>query len=100
MNAWCFFFSVWALSKRPFCWFSVVFFPFGPYSSRPFLGLLSIAKEFSDPSGTIAPKTNVLNAWVELGTASKTKTAAGCPELEKSTFADMHDGDKKLISVT
>lgn len=54
--------------------------------------------EFSDPSGKLATASTVLNTWVELG-ASKKQEVPPCPELDKATFADMHDGDKKVISV-
>ena len=54
--------------------------------------------EFSDPSGKLAPASTVLNTWVELG-ASKKSAVPQCPELEKVIFADMHDGDKKYVSV-
>jgi len=54
--------------------------------------------EFTDPSGKLAPPTSVLNAWVELG-GSKKQEAPLCPEFGKSIFADMHDGDKKFLTV-
>lgn len=54
--------------------------------------------EFSDPSGKLAPASSILNTWVELGTSKGTETGT-CPELDSATFADMHDGDKKVISV-
>jgi len=61
-------------------------------------GLQKATFEFTDPSGKLAPASTVLNTWIELGAAKKQVTTQ-CPTLHKQTFADMHDGDQKIITV-
>mmetsp|Transcript_5801 Transcript_5801/g.6304 ORF Transcript_5801/g.6304 Transcript_5801/m.6304 type:complete len:253 (-) Transcript_5801:31-789(-) len=54
--------------------------------------------EFTDPSGTLADKTAPLNRWVELQGPTKAQKA-WCPQDLKHIYADMHDGDKKEITI-
>lgn len=58
--------------------------------------------EFTDPSGTLAEMDFPLNRWVEL---SKLQDMPGhlsdaCPDRFKAVYADMHDGDKKAITIS
>jgi len=55
--------------------------------------------EFTDPSGTLAEKSFPLNHWVELGTDGQTKSEP-CPDSLDFIYADMHDGDKKVVSIS
>lgn len=52
--------------------------------------------EFTDPSGTLAAKNFPLNRWVELGQPVR-KIYDACPKRLHGVYADMHDGDKKLV---
>jgi len=54
--------------------------------------------EFTDPSGTIAEKTAPLNRWVELKKPQHPEKA-WCFKYLNNIYADMHDGDKKQITV-
>lgn len=53
--------------------------------------------EFTDQSGTLASSTFPLNRWVELGSE---RNHLKCPTSLEATFADMHDGDKKHVSIS
>jgi len=55
--------------------------------------------EFTDPSGTIAARTDPLNRWVELKSPQKSITYP-CPTQLKAVFADLHDGDRKEVSIS
>eukprot|EP00929_Paragymnodinium_shiwhaense_P107777 TRINITY_DN74138_c0_g1_i1.p1 TRINITY_DN74138_c0_g1~~TRINITY_DN74138_c0_g1_i1.p1 ORF type:complete len:285 (+),score=66.38 TRINITY_DN74138_c0_g1_i1:86-856(+) len=56
--------------------------------------------EFTDPSGTLAKADFPLNQWVELPKEDEEAAAKlTCPELDSVVFADMHDGDKKAVSM-
>lgn len=54
--------------------------------------------EFTDPSGKLADKTTPLNHWVELKETTKTQKT-WCPDALKNVYADMHDGDKKEVTI-
>jgi len=54
--------------------------------------------EFTDPSGTIAEKTAPLNRWVELREPQHLEKA-WCFKHLNTIYADMHDGDKKHITI-
>jgi len=54
--------------------------------------------EFTDPSGKLAAPTSILNSWIQLGTAAG--PGQPCPKHFASVFADMHDGDKKQVTVS
>jgi hypothetical protein len=58
--------------------------------------------EFTDPSGTLAPKAFPLNRWVELKSHSKPFKAKclGKDKAYQEVFADMHDGDKKEVTIS
>merc|ERR1719282_2216204 len=55
--------------------------------------------EFTDPSGTLAAKDFPLNYWVEDPASSKTPMPFPCTSAMKAIYADMHDGDKKEITI-
>eukprot|EP00929_Paragymnodinium_shiwhaense_P035575 TRINITY_DN19178_c0_g1_i1.p1 TRINITY_DN19178_c0_g1~~TRINITY_DN19178_c0_g1_i1.p1 ORF type:complete len:319 (-),score=63.93 TRINITY_DN19178_c0_g1_i1:230-1186(-) len=55
--------------------------------------------EFTDPSRTLSKEADYpLNHWVELGQTDH-PSPVSCPDLDRVVFADMHDGDKKEISI-
>lgn len=59
--------------------------------------------EFTDPSGKLAEKSYPLNSWVELHPNSQddhAHPAVACPTSFESVFADMHDGDRKLVTIS
>lgn len=59
--------------------------------------------EFTDPSGTLANESYPLNTWVELHPESQDEQShpeAVCPTSFESVFADMHDGDKKFVTIS
>ncbi|CAJ1429667.1 unnamed protein product, partial [Effrenium voratum] len=60
-------------------------------------GVQKASFEFTDPSGTLAAPSVPLNAWLQLG--GQRATVPLCPASLKATFADMHDGDRKAITV-
>lgn len=55
--------------------------------------------EFTDPSGTLAPKVFPLNRWVELE-QDLTPEPVRCRPALRAVYADMHDGDKKEVTVS
>lgn len=58
--------------------------------------------EFTDPSGTLADKAAPLNQWVQVDASGSGASAAGgfeCPQQAQGVFADMHDGDKKVVKI-
>jgi virulence-associated protein VagC len=58
--------------------------------------------QFTDPSGTLAPKESKefpLNEWVEEEKKDK-KMALPCPTKLHAVYADMHDGDKKEVTIS
>lgn len=56
--------------------------------------------EFTDPSGKLAPKTFPLNRWIGATKITHHKPLKLCPESFKVVFADMHDGDKKEVTIS
>jgi hypothetical protein len=55
--------------------------------------------EFTDPSGKLNPdKAFPLNRWVEHDKYLQ-KMEYGCPKMFTAAYADMHDGDKKVITI-
>eukprot|EP00930_Biecheleria_cincta_P036498 TRINITY_DN25019_c0_g2_i1.p1 TRINITY_DN25019_c0_g2~~TRINITY_DN25019_c0_g2_i1.p1 ORF type:complete len:262 (-),score=51.99 TRINITY_DN25019_c0_g2_i1:178-963(-) len=57
--------------------------------------------EFTDPSGTLAAASFPLNRWVQLDTVAQVNQPGPiCPHSLQAVFADMHDGDKKEISIS
>jgi hypothetical protein len=54
--------------------------------------------EFTDPSGTLAEPEFPLNRWVELK-AGLEESMFHCPRQLSLLYADMHDGDKKALTV-
>jgi len=54
--------------------------------------------EFTDPSGVLAAKDFPLNHWVE--EAKEDAAFFRCTHSLKAIYADMHDGDKKEITIT
>jgi len=59
-------------------------------------GELKTEFEFTDSSGTLP--AGPLNRWVQLGSWPLQK-APSCPRSLKAVYADMHDGDKKEITI-
>jgi len=55
--------------------------------------------EFTDPSGTIAAKEFPLNHWVE-EVKKEDAMSFSCPDKLHAVYADMHDGDKKEITIS
>merc|ERR1712194_199019 len=58
--------------------------------------------EFTDPSGTLAPKTFPLNTWVDV-MSQRQSLPAKCIGQDKAyhgVFADIHDGDKKEVIIS
>merc|ERR1712194_920056 len=53
--------------------------------------------EFTDPSGKLP--AGPLNRWIELG-SDKDSMRTECVSSLKAVYADMHDGDKKEITVS
>lgn len=62
------------------------------------------AIEFTDPSGTIGPRSVPLNTWVQLDKFATEQNPSGAPKncLEGSplVFKDEHDGDSKLVTLS
>lgn len=56
--------------------------------------------EFTDPSGRLAAEDFPLNHWVELRKGTEKNVPALCPTSLKAVYADMHDGDKKEVSIS
>jgi len=60
--------------------------------------------EFTDPSGTLAKKDYPLNRWVELPKNIKDgqrhESLPTCHPSMDRVFADMHDGDKKAVTIS
>jgi len=58
--------------------------------------------EFTDPSGTLAPRNFPLNRWVQLKWQTKPFKAKclGYSNAYQGVFADMHDGDKKEVTIS
>jgi len=54
--------------------------------------------EFRDPSGKLAAPTSILNSWIQLGAAAG--PGDFCPKHFTTVFADMHDGDKKEVTIS
>merc|ERR1711865_1349942 len=55
--------------------------------------------EFTDPSGTLAAKDFPLNHWVEEVEKEDARTMP-CPDKLHAVYADMHDGDKKEVTIS
>jgi hypothetical protein len=53
---------------------------------------------FTDPSGKLAPTNSPLNRWVEVVKAGS--SAFLCPHSLNGVFVDIHDGDKKEITIS
>jgi|Transcript_116872 hypothetical protein len=53
---------------------------------------------FTDPSGTLAAKSFPLNRWVEEVKAKGSDFS--CPHSLQSVFVDIHDGDKKELTIS
>lgn len=57
--------------------------------------------EFTDPSGTLAAPGVPLNKWIELDQGRLVRhLAPTCPQNLQAVFADMHDGDKKEVTIS
>jgi hypothetical protein len=55
--------------------------------------------EFTDPSGTLATKAFPLNHWVE-ELKNEHAISFPCPGQLHAIYADMHDGDKKEVTIS
>eukprot|EP00746_Dinoflagellata_sp_MGD_P002814 gnl/MRDRNA2_/MRDRNA2_105494_c0_seq1.p1 gnl/MRDRNA2_/MRDRNA2_105494_c0~~gnl/MRDRNA2_/MRDRNA2_105494_c0_seq1.p1 ORF type:complete len:363 (-),score=59.11 gnl/MRDRNA2_/MRDRNA2_105494_c0_seq1:177-1265(-) len=55
--------------------------------------------EFTDPSGTLAAKSFPLNRWVAHGSYLDVMPNP-CPDSLDFIYADMHDGDKKKVTIS
>lgn len=53
---------------------------------------------FTDPTGTIASPSAPLNQWVQLH-STRAGFTSSCPTTLHNVFADMHDGDKKEVTI-
>jgi len=53
--------------------------------------------QFADPSGTLAPPTKPLNAWIQTETMSAAGVPQRCATEFNAVYADMHDGDQKKV---
>jgi len=56
--------------------------------------------EFTDPSGKIAAKGFPVNNWVELKNDFDKKLPVPCPTSLKAVYADIHDGDRKELTIS
>jgi len=56
--------------------------------------------EFTDQSGTLAAKGFPLNRWVDISDVIHEKSSKSCPAYLRAVFADMHDGDKKEVTIS
>jgi hypothetical protein len=56
--------------------------------------------EFTDPSGTLAATGFPLNRWVEVSEGIHHKPKNLCPTSLQAVYADMHDGDKKEVTIS
>mmetsp|Transcript_19371 Transcript_19371/g.48133 ORF Transcript_19371/g.48133 Transcript_19371/m.48133 type:complete len:221 (-) Transcript_19371:415-1077(-) len=54
--------------------------------------------EFTDPTGTLAAPTLPLNAWIS--ESKPLPFGTPCASLPPTVFADMHDGDRKQITIS
>jgi len=56
---------------------------------------------FTDPSGTLASPPLPLNAWISKATPVALPPSMFCPSsLSPTVYADMHDGDRKQLTIS
>lgn len=53
--------------------------------------------EFTDPTGTLAPATKPLNAWIQTEIKSAAVVSQRCDTEFNAVYSDMHDGDQKKV---
>merc|ERR1711920_834085 len=55
---------------------------------------------FTDPSGTLAARGFPLNRWVDISEVTHRKPSGACPTSLQAVYADMHDGDRKEVTIS